>query len=229
MQHSARRSTVLAAAIASALAAAGAGAQSASELPEVVVTARQRAEHIEDVPATVQAFTEARDRLGRHRAAAGLHRPDAERLAGADGGGRRHAGRDPRHQHRPRRGDELRAGRRRRAADEPERAQPGTQRRHADRGAEGPAGRGLRPQRPRRRDHHDDAQARRRAGVRGRRRLRQRQQLQGRPVPQRPDRRHAAAAASRSTRAAPTGSGTTRCSAATTAWITSRSPARSAA
>ncbi len=41
----------------------------------------------------------------------------------------------------------------------PERAQPGAQRHHADRGAEGPAGRGLRPQRPRRRDHHDDAQA----------------------------------------------------------------------
>ena len=59
MQHSASRSTLLAAAIASALAAAGAGAQSASELPEVVVTARQRAEKIEDVPATVQAFTEA--------------------------------------------------------------------------------------------------------------------------------------------------------------------------
>jgi len=70
MQHSACRSTILAAAIAGALAAASqAGAQAASELPEVVVTARQRAERIEDVPATVQAFTDAEIK------AAGIERP----------------------------------------------------------------------------------------------------------------------------------------------------------
>ena len=51
------------------LAAADAGAQSASQLPEVVVTARQRAELIEDVPATVQAFTDAEIK------AAGIERP----------------------------------------------------------------------------------------------------------------------------------------------------------
>ena len=57
MQHSTRQFSILAAAIAGVLAASNAGAQSASQLPEVVVTARQRAEKIEDVPATVQAFT----------------------------------------------------------------------------------------------------------------------------------------------------------------------------
>ena len=69
MQHSACRSTILAAAIAGTLAASEAGAQSASELPEVVVTARQRAELIEDVPATVQAFTDAQI------VSAGIERP----------------------------------------------------------------------------------------------------------------------------------------------------------
>ncbi len=69
MQHFTQCSTVLAAAIAAVLASAGAGAQSSSQLPEVVVTARQRAEKIEDVPATVQAFTE------EEIAAAGITRP----------------------------------------------------------------------------------------------------------------------------------------------------------
>ena len=58
MPHFARPTTVLGLAIASVLASSNAGAQSAT-LPEVVVTARQRAERIEDVPATVQAFTSA--------------------------------------------------------------------------------------------------------------------------------------------------------------------------
>jgi iron complex outermembrane receptor protein len=57
MLHSTHRSIALAAAIAGTLAAANAGAQSMSQLPEVVVTARQRAENIQEVPATVQAFT----------------------------------------------------------------------------------------------------------------------------------------------------------------------------
>ena len=58
MPHFARPTTVLGLAIASVLASGNAAAQSAT-LPEVVVTARQRAERIEDVPATVQAFTVA--------------------------------------------------------------------------------------------------------------------------------------------------------------------------
>lgn len=58
MPHFARPTTVLGLAIASVLASSNAAAQSAT-LPEVVVTARQRAERIEDVPATVQAFTSA--------------------------------------------------------------------------------------------------------------------------------------------------------------------------
>ncbi|MEX2149623.1 MAG: TonB-dependent receptor [Steroidobacteraceae bacterium] len=67
MPHFARPTTVLGLAIASVLAAGSAAAQSA--LPEVVVTARQRAEKIEDVPVTVQAFTEA------EITSAGIERP----------------------------------------------------------------------------------------------------------------------------------------------------------
>ena len=71
MQQLNRRTTVLGLAIASILAASNAAAepQSSSQLPEVVVTARQRAEKIEDVPATVQAFTAA------EIVSAGIQRP----------------------------------------------------------------------------------------------------------------------------------------------------------
>ena len=69
MLHSTRNHSILAAAIAGILATADAGAQSASQLPEVVVTARQRAENIEEVPATVQAFTDAEIK------SAGIERP----------------------------------------------------------------------------------------------------------------------------------------------------------
>ncbi len=60
MKHSSLSTSALAIAVASILAAANAAAdpQSESQLPEVVVTARQRAEKIEDVPVTIQAFTE---------------------------------------------------------------------------------------------------------------------------------------------------------------------------
>ncbi|MBX3702325.1 MAG: TonB-dependent receptor [Steroidobacteraceae bacterium] len=68
MQNFTHRPTLLAAAIAAVLASADAGAQ-ASQLPEVVVTARQRAEKIEDVPVTVQAFTETEIQ------SAGIERP----------------------------------------------------------------------------------------------------------------------------------------------------------
>lgn len=57
MQYRVRKVTLLAAGIASVLAAAQAGAADQAVLEEVVVTARQRAEKIEDVPATVQAFS----------------------------------------------------------------------------------------------------------------------------------------------------------------------------
>ena len=69
MHHSMRNHSILAAAIAGILATADAGAQSASQLPEVVVTARQRAELIEDVPVTVQAFTDTEIK------SAGIERP----------------------------------------------------------------------------------------------------------------------------------------------------------
>jgi iron complex outermembrane receptor protein len=55
MHYRATKFTVLAASIAGVLAAAQAGAQ--TQLEEIVVTARQRAEKIEDVPVTIQAFT----------------------------------------------------------------------------------------------------------------------------------------------------------------------------
>ncbi|MDH4148248.1 MAG: TonB-dependent receptor, partial [Acidimicrobiia bacterium] len=71
MQQQNRRISALGLAIASILAASNATAepQSSSQLPEVVVTARQRAEKIEDVPATVQAFTET------EIVSAGIERP----------------------------------------------------------------------------------------------------------------------------------------------------------
>jgi len=62
------RLTVLAASIAGILASAQAGAAE-TQLEEIVVTARQRAEKIEDVPVTVQAFTATEIH------AAGIERP----------------------------------------------------------------------------------------------------------------------------------------------------------
>ncbi len=71
MQHFTPTTSALAFAVASVLAAANAAAepQSDSALPEVVVTARQRAEKIEDVPVTIQAFTAAEIK------SAGIERP----------------------------------------------------------------------------------------------------------------------------------------------------------
>jgi iron complex outermembrane receptor protein len=70
-RSTARRAAALAAAIAAVIAAAPARAQDAGamELGEIVVTARQRAEKLTDVPATVQAFTAAEIK------AAGIERP----------------------------------------------------------------------------------------------------------------------------------------------------------
>ena len=140
------------------------------QLEEIVVTARQREEKIEDVPVTITAFTQTEIKN------AGIERPqDFIALTSgvssrADGRGRRHAGQHPRHQHRPRRRDQLRARHRRRAADQPARAEPGTVGRHADRNPQGPAGRPLRPQCGGRRDDHHDPQAGRRPGARRSRR-----------------------------------------------------------
>jgi iron complex outermembrane receptor protein len=71
MQHSIRSASALAIAIAGVLAAANVVAepQATAQLPEIVVTARQRAESIEDVPVTVQAFTM------EEITAAGIERP----------------------------------------------------------------------------------------------------------------------------------------------------------
>ena len=100
-----------------------------------------------------------RDPQCRHHAPRGFHRADAGRVGGPYGRSRRHAGQHPRHQYRPRCRAQLRARRGRGAADQPDRAQPGTGERHADRGAQGSAGRSLRPQRGGRRLHRHDAQA----------------------------------------------------------------------
>jgi len=63
-----RRLSLIGASVVAAVAAAQAGAQEA-QLEEIVVTARQRAERIQDVPATVQAFT------ATEIASAGIERP----------------------------------------------------------------------------------------------------------------------------------------------------------
>ncbi|NCW22139.1 MAG: TonB-dependent receptor, partial [Gammaproteobacteria bacterium] len=68
MSHRNRRLSLIGASVIAAVAAAQAGAQEA-QLEEIVVTARQRAERIQDVPATVQAFT------ATEIAAAGIERP----------------------------------------------------------------------------------------------------------------------------------------------------------
>ena len=68
MSHRKRRLSLIGASVIAAVAAAQAGAQEA-QLEEIVVTARQRAERIQDVPATVQAFT------ATEIAAAGIERP----------------------------------------------------------------------------------------------------------------------------------------------------------
>ena len=63
-----RKISLIGASVVAAIAAAQSGAQEA-QLEEIVVTARQRAERLEDVPATVQAFTATEIQ------AAGIERP----------------------------------------------------------------------------------------------------------------------------------------------------------
>ena len=68
MFHRNRRLSLIGASVIAAIAAGPAGAQDA-QLEEVVVTARQRAERIEDVPVTITAFTT------KDIKAAGIERP----------------------------------------------------------------------------------------------------------------------------------------------------------
>jgi iron complex outermembrane receptor protein len=147
------------------LAASNAAAepQSSSQLPEVVVTARQRAEKIEDVPATVQAFTAA------EIVSAGIQRPQdfialtpgVSQVQAAEAGDMQvvirgiNTGRDERPTALVVDG----------AADQSERTQPGVAGiAQIEVVLKGP-GRALRQERGRRRDHHDDAQAGRRGGI----------------------------------------------------------------
>lgn len=71
MPHINQTNSAVARAVAGVLATANAAAepQATSQLPEIVVAARQRAERIEDVPVTVQAFT------AKDIKAAGIERP----------------------------------------------------------------------------------------------------------------------------------------------------------
>ena len=57
MDNRSTKLPILAAAIAAVLSPPGAAVAAEVQLEEIVVTARQREERIEDVPATVQAFT----------------------------------------------------------------------------------------------------------------------------------------------------------------------------
>ena len=68
MFHRNRRLSLIGASVIAAIAAGPAGAQE-TQLEEVVVTARQRAERIEDVPVTITAFTT------KDIKAAGIERP----------------------------------------------------------------------------------------------------------------------------------------------------------
>ena len=152
------KGTCLSTAVAGILAAAvalPAMAQS-TEMEEIIVTARKRDESFQDVPVTMNVFTETLDPGCRHPAAGRLHPDGAEHDAGRDPECGQRLRRHPRHLP----GAQQRAlGRRaggRRAADESCRVQPGAVRHPADRGAEGPAGRPVRTQRHRRRDHHHD-------------------------------------------------------------------------
>ena len=112
-----------------------------TSLEEIIVTARKRDEASLDVPVAVNVFTAADIAGGRHRAAAGLHRPDAEHDAGADA----EPGHVVRHRARHLAGAQQRAfGRgahRRRGDGESVAVQPGADRHREHPGAEGPAGR----------------------------------------------------------------------------------------
>ena len=150
------------------------------EMDEVVVTARKRDESFQDVPVTINVFTEATIR------SAGIEKPGDfialvpnMTLVETQNAGNAFVVVRGISQARNSEPSRRRAGGRR-AGDQPGRVQPGTLRHPADRGAERPAGRALRPQRDRRRDHHphQGSVGRIRGATQGR--LRQRQ-LAARP------------------------------------------------
>ena len=161
-----------------------------TEMEEIVVTARKRDENFQDVPVTINVFTETPGQGRRHPETGRLHPDGAEHDAGGDAERRQRLRRHPRHLAGPQqRAIGCRPGRRR-AGDESGRVQPGAVRHPADRGPEGPAGRLVRSKCHRRRDHHHDPGPGRR--IRGDRqgRLRQRE-FDPRPIGrQRTDRRH---------------------------------------
>ncbi len=190
MKHGKTRLFALAAAHGASLLAVPPVLQAAEtgQLEEIVVTARQREERIEDVPVSITAFTASEIR------SAGIERPldfialttGVSQVQTAEAGDLQvnirgiNTGRDCRNQ--------LRARHRWRAADQSAGAEPGAFGHHADRSPEGPARRALRPQRAGRCADPDDAQARRRVGRGSHGRFRQRQQLQGQLLHGWPDR-----------------------------------------
>ena len=190
----------------------------------MVVTARQRAESIEDVPATVQAFTDA------EIASAGIERPQdfialtpgVAQVQTAEAGDMQvvirgiNTGRDAETNFALVVDGVLQTN--------PNALNQELSERLADRSAEGTAGRALRPQCARRRDHPDDAQA-------GRRSLRSRSaraigsddSYKGDLYLSGPLGDTRAGSLSAYTRSTDGQFGTTPCSTATTASITSRS------
>ena len=159
---------------------------------EIVVTARKRDESLQNVPVTEDAFTEQAIQVGGHRIAARLRRDGAEHDPGRGAERRQLVHHHPRHLAGAQQRALGRGAGRWRARAQSLRVRPGADRHHADRGAQGSAGRALRPRRHRRRDHHSDRGSGR--SLRGRRqgRRRQRRVREGPAGRQRPDRRRPA-------------------------------------
>ena len=99
-----------------------------------------------------------------------FHQPHAQRDPGRDAERRQRLHRHPRHHPGAQQRALGRGGRRRGAAGQSGAVQPGPVRHRADRSAQGPAGRPLRPQRDRRRDHHQHQGAERHVRRQGHRR-----------------------------------------------------------
>ena len=161
----------------------------AGQLEEVVVTARQREENIQDVPVTITAFTATEIR------SAGIARPEdfialtpgVSVVHTAEAGDMQvsirgiNTGRDVEPNFALVVDGVLQTN--------PNALNQELGERHADRGAQGPAGRSLRPQRRGWRLHRHDPQARRGTRSGGPRGLRHPEQLRREPVRRRPDQR----------------------------------------
>ena len=125
-----------------------------SDLEEVVVTARKRDESYQNVPITVNVFTAQQIQSAGIESPARLRRDGAEHDVGRDAERRQLLHHHPRHlAGAQQRAVGCRAGRWG-ARDQSLRVQSGTVRHHADRSAEGPAGRVVRARCDRRRHHH---------------------------------------------------------------------------